>query len=196
MGDGPLYFFKSFFLFLFIFGCIGLGCWLFLAGGCSLVAVCWASRCSVFSLQSTGSGTRASAVLVQGSRAQAQWLWHTGPIAPQPVGSSPAKDRTCVPCIVRQIPNHWTTREALDLPTDGLFLQNKLPPSNGFLKCLICIINRVRVKKSGLELWTGYHPAPSKGKIYSQRYANLWIFLRKSVNELFHMGILDQSVKV
>ena len=30
-------------------------------------------------------------------------LWH--------VGSSRTRDRTCVPCIGRQILNHWTTRE-------------------------------------------------------------------------------------
>ena len=39
-----------------------------------------------------------------GSRAQAQLLWH--------VGSSGTRDETGVPCIARQILNHWTTREA------------------------------------------------------------------------------------
>ena len=28
------------------------------------------------------------------------------------VGSSPTRDQTLVPCIARQILNHWTTREA------------------------------------------------------------------------------------
>ena len=32
--------------------------------------------------------------------------------APQPVGSSQIRDRTCVPYTGRQIRNHWTTREA------------------------------------------------------------------------------------
>ena len=32
--------------------------------------------------------------------------------------SSWTRDQTCVPCIGRQIPNHWTTRE---IPTDFLF---------------------------------------------------------------------------
>ena len=31
---------------------------------------------------------------------------------PRHVGSSPTRDRTCVPCIARRILNHWTTREA------------------------------------------------------------------------------------
>ena len=34
-------------------------------------------------------------------------------IAPRHVGSSRPRDRTCVPCIGRQIRNHWTTREVL-----------------------------------------------------------------------------------
>ena len=35
-----------------------------------------------------------------------------GLFPPQHVGSSSTRDRTCVPCIVRGILNHWTTREA------------------------------------------------------------------------------------
>ena len=46
-------------------------------------------------------------------RAQAQYLWLTGLIAPQPVGSSWTTDRTPVSCVGRQILNHWTTKEAL-----------------------------------------------------------------------------------
>ena len=38
-----------------------------------------------------------------------------GLTAPRHVGSSQTRDRTLVPCIVRQILNHWTTREALIL---------------------------------------------------------------------------------
>ena len=48
-----------------------------------------------------------------------QQLWHIGSVvvahglvAPRHVGSSQTRDRTGVPCIARQIPNHWTTREA------------------------------------------------------------------------------------
>ena len=40
-----------------------------------------------------------------------QELWRTGLVAPRHVGSSQTRDRTYVPCISRQILNHWTTRE-------------------------------------------------------------------------------------
>ena len=46
-----------------------------------------------------------------GSRAQAQWLWRTGFVAPWHVGSSRTRARTRVPCIDRWILNHCTTRE-------------------------------------------------------------------------------------
>ena len=48
------------------------------------------------------------------SNFDAQSLGHAGFVALQCVGlvnSSPARDRTCVSCIGRQILNHWTTRE-------------------------------------------------------------------------------------
>ena len=48
-----------------------------------------------------------------GSRAQAQELWHVVSVAPRHVGSSQTRDQTRVPCIGRQILNHWTTREVL-----------------------------------------------------------------------------------
>ena len=41
----------------------------------------------------------------------AQWLWHTGLVAPRHMGSSQTKDRTRVPCIDRQIRSHWTTKD-------------------------------------------------------------------------------------
>ena len=44
-----------------------------------------------------------------------QWLQHVGLVAPWQVGSSWTRDRTLVPCIGKQILNHWTTREALYL---------------------------------------------------------------------------------
>jgi len=34
-------------------------------------------------------------------------------VAPRHVGSSQTRDQTRVPCIGRQILNHWTTREVL-----------------------------------------------------------------------------------
>ena len=45
------------------------------------------------------------------SRAQAQ-LWSVDLVAPWHVRSSGTRDETGVPCIARQILNHWTTREA------------------------------------------------------------------------------------
>ena len=46
---------------------------------------------------------------------QAQLLWCMGLAALCHVGSSQARDQTCVPCIARWILNHWTTREGLAL---------------------------------------------------------------------------------
>ena len=43
--------------------------------------------------------------------AHAQWLWLMGLVAPRHVESSQTRDKTCVPCIVRWILNHWATRE-------------------------------------------------------------------------------------
>ena len=51
-----------------------------------------------------------------GSRAQAQYLWRTGLVAPQHVGSSQTRDRTHVPCIGRRILNHCATREVPTIP--------------------------------------------------------------------------------
>ena len=44
---------------------------------------------------------------------QAQWLWLRGLVAPRHVGSSQTRARNRVPCIGRQILNHFATREAL-----------------------------------------------------------------------------------
>ena len=41
----------------------------------------------------------------------AQWLWHTGLVAPRHVKSFWTRDQTHVPCTGRQILNHWTTRK-------------------------------------------------------------------------------------
>ena len=42
-----------------------------------------------------------------------QQLWCASPAASGHVGSSQTRDRTCVPCMGRQILNHWTTRKSL-----------------------------------------------------------------------------------
>ena len=58
-------------------------------------------------------GTRGSVVVARGLSgcgARAQQLWCTGSVAPQHVGSSRTRARTCVPCIGRRILNHCATR--------------------------------------------------------------------------------------
>ena len=47
-----------------------------------------------------------------------QYLWPTGLVDLRHVGSSQSRDRTCAPCVGRQIPNCWTTRE---IPTWHFF---------------------------------------------------------------------------
>ena len=48
-----------------------------------------------------------------GSRAQVQWFWSTGSVAPWLVGSSQTRDQTHLSCTGRRILNHWITRGAL-----------------------------------------------------------------------------------
>ena len=48
----------------------------------------------------------AAASLVE-QRAQAQYLWHMGLVAPQHVGPPQTRDRTRVPCIGSQIISSW-----------------------------------------------------------------------------------------
>ena len=70
-------------------------------------------------LQRTGSrregfrccSTQTQALLLSGSRAPARQLGCTRLVASRHVGSSKTRDRTGVPCVARQILNHWTTRE-------------------------------------------------------------------------------------
>ena len=47
-----------------------------------------------------------------------QELWHLDLAALWHVESSPTKDRPCVPCVGRRIPDHWSTREAQCLSSD------------------------------------------------------------------------------
>ena len=62
-------------------------------------------------------------------------MWCTGLVALRSVGFSQTRDRTHVPCIGRQTPNPWTTREVqerLDLLwTQATFIVTSLiwPPS-------------------------------------------------------------------
>ena len=77
--------------------------WVFVADR-SAVLQSWQARASPCSGSSCG---RAQAL---GSWTRS--LWGSGLVAPQHVGSSWTTDRTGVPCIARQILNHWTNREA------------------------------------------------------------------------------------
>ena len=114
------------FIYLFIFGHTGssllrMGFLQLWRVGATLRCGAWASHCSGFSLQSTGSrhagfsgcGTWAQQLRPTGSRAQAQQLWHTGLVVPWHVGSSQTRAQTCVPCIGRRILNHCAIREVL-----------------------------------------------------------------------------------
>ena len=124
---------KFIYLFIYISGCIGslLLCAGFLwlqRVGAPLYCRVRASHCSGFScFRARALGTRASVVVAHrlsscGTRAQQLWhtssraqaqQWFMGLVAPQHVGSSPARAQTHVPCIGRWILNHCATREAL-----------------------------------------------------------------------------------
>ena len=95
-----------FFFLIFIFGCVGSSflCEGFLQlrqVGATLHRGARASHCR--GLSHCGA---------QAPDAQAQYLWHTGLVAPWHVGSSQTRARTRVPCIGRQTLNHCATREA------------------------------------------------------------------------------------
>ena len=84
-------------------------CRVFIAAyGHSLVVVSWGySPVAVWwllLLRSTGSRARGL-----------EQSWGTDSVAPRHVGSSRARDRTCVLCIGTWILNLWTTREVLDV---------------------------------------------------------------------------------
>ena len=120
------YFFILKIIYLFIWLC-----WVF-------VAACGIFRCSTRSTRALGCDAQASLQLWQrgflfsscdaGSRARGLCsLQHAGSLVeayefsscgtwgqlPRSMWdlSSPTRDRTCIPCIGRWIPDHWTTRE-------------------------------------------------------------------------------------
>ena len=96
---------------------LGLHCWVFVAAcGLSLAVASGgysSMRCTGFSLQwlllLRSTDSRHKGFSNCGMRAQQ--LWCKGVVAPRHVGSSKTRDRTYVPCIGRQILNHWATRE-------------------------------------------------------------------------------------
>ena len=119
-----------YFLFIYVlfsFGCVGsslllMGFLQLWRAGATLHCGAWVSHCGGLSCCGAWAlGTRAQQLWLEGSRAQAQQLWRKGLVAPQHVGSSQTRARTCVPCIGRQILNHCAVRK---LPV-ALLLQEK-----------------------------------------------------------------------
>ena len=107
--------FKILLIYLFYYffmAVLGLCCSVRTVSRCSELGVgatvcgsAWPSHCGGFSC----CGARALGCVGLSS-------WAQRLVAPQHVGSSRTKDRTCVPCIGRQIPNHWATREVQNYP--------------------------------------------------------------------------------
>ena len=85
-------------------------CWVFLAVcGLSLVGVSLVAVDRLLFVM-------ASCCKAQALGMRAQKLWCTGLVAPWHVGFSQTSDRTHIPCIGRQILNHWACREVLRFP--------------------------------------------------------------------------------
>ena len=81
--------------------------WLWQVGG-TVCCGARASHCSGF----FSRRAQASVVVAPRYRAQVQWLWRRGLVAPRHVGSSQSRHRTCVSCIGRQIFFFLTTEPA------------------------------------------------------------------------------------
>ena len=95
------------FIHSFIYGCVGslslhVGFLQLWRVGATLRCSAWASHRCAFLLWSTGSRHAG----FSSCSTRAQQLWRTGLVALWHVGSSWTRDRTCVPCIDRQILNH------------------------------------------------------------------------------------------
>ena len=82
-----LFFFNFIYLFIYLLAALGLCCCAQALSSCSergLLCGMRASYCIGFSCSGAQAlGKQASVVVARGSRAQAQWLWHTGLVAPQ-----------------------------------------------------------------------------------------------------------------
>ena len=109
--------FDSFFFLINLFlAALGLCCCTRAFSGCSECGLLFAVRGLLIVVASLVVEHRLQARGLQqlwlaGSREQAQYLWHTGPVAPWHVGSSQPRARTRVPCVGRRILNHCATRE-------------------------------------------------------------------------------------
>ena len=127
LGVAKTFFLFLKFIYLFIFVCIGssllhvgfLQLQLRRVGAtlrCDAQAYCSGfSCCRAWALGAQASVVAAmwaQQLWLAGSRAQAHQLWCTGLVVLRHVGSSRTRAQTLVPCIVRWILNHCTTREA------------------------------------------------------------------------------------
>ena len=133
-------------------------------------------------LRSTGSKHMG----FRSCNAWAQWLRQTGLVAPWHMGSSRTRDWTSVPCVARQILNHWTTEKApaaaaaaaaankslqscltLCDPIDGSLPGSSVP---GIFQARIlewvaisfnaCMLSRFSCVGLCLTPWTAAHQAP------------------------------------
>ena len=119
-----------------------------------------------------------------GSRAQNQWLWHTGLGAPQHVGSSQTRDWTHVPCIGRWILNHWTTREAqLPSPTTAFCNFKRLAPSGFPFDNILLIAPSRTVKRDIYET----------GCVFSLTYHLIDFLIGRSYR--FDFGVFQNYLK-
>ena len=106
------------FIYLFIFGCAGSSLLCGLFSNCSeeelLCCICGLlilvfSCCRIHALGSWASVIMVSGLSSCGSQTlqkKAKYLWHTGLVALQHVGSSWTRNRTHVSCTCRQILHH------------------------------------------------------------------------------------------
>ena len=109
-----LYFFKETVLFKkiidLLFSALGLRCYMQAFPSCRERGLLFAAMCglpiAVASLAVEHRCPGLSSCCMQGQK-----LWLSGLVAPRHMESSQTRDRTCVPCIGRQILFHYTARE-------------------------------------------------------------------------------------
>ena len=91
------------------------GCLSCRSEGYSLADVHWLLTAVVSLVAEPGFwGCKALAVAAHGLQSMDSAVWYTGLVAPWHVESSQTRDQNCVPCIGKQVLNHWTTREVLN----------------------------------------------------------------------------------
>ena len=112
-----IFLFSEILFFFFNLAALGLHCCLWAFSSCrgySLFAelgllIVMASRCRAQALREAGLSNCSWRVL---EHRLSSW-WCMSLVTPKHVESSQIKNRTCIPCIGRRTPNHWTTREVL-----------------------------------------------------------------------------------